>query len=175
MYKIQIPELSPGEKISLVISSAYVDCLTPHPSIVKQDEKQFLVYSGEKYVPTLYSTLKQKTKFKYSSSKRGFVLKVDFVGRLNRILKGDQILMDNLIQQSQETFSHMDPTMCCQRLAARRKSMYVSSTLHQSPMSTILNETSKYLTGEVMLQSKNVTNSQTMPQGHPHHHNESYF
>lgn len=65
MYKVELPELSPGEKISLVISTAYVDCLAPYPAIVDQDEKQFLVYTGEKYTPTLYTTMKQKTKIKY--------------------------------------------------------------------------------------------------------------
>ena len=65
VYKIEIPSLAPGEKIPLVISSAYVDCLIPHPAIVAQDAKQYLVYSGEKYTPTLYATLKQKTKIKY--------------------------------------------------------------------------------------------------------------
>ena len=64
LYKIQIPELGPGEKISLMISSAYVDSLTPYPAVVKQDEMQYLLYSGEKYTPTLYTTLKQKTKLK---------------------------------------------------------------------------------------------------------------
>jgi oligosaccharyltransferase complex subunit alpha (ribophorin I) len=64
IYKITIPELSPGEKISLMISSAYVDCLTPYPAILNQDAKQYAIYSGEKYTPTLYTTLKQKTKIK---------------------------------------------------------------------------------------------------------------
>lgn len=64
VYKIEIPSLAPGERIPLVISSAYVDCLTPYPTIVAQDAKQYLLYSGEKYTPTLYTTLKQKTKIK---------------------------------------------------------------------------------------------------------------
>jgi oligosaccharyltransferase complex subunit alpha (ribophorin I) len=62
---VQIPELKPEEKISLVISSAYVDSLTPYPAIVAQDGKQYLLYKGEKYAPTLYTTMKQKTKIKY--------------------------------------------------------------------------------------------------------------
>ena len=66
VYKVQLPELKAGEKISLVISTAYVDCLTPYPAIVAQDGKQYLLYNGEKYAPTLYATLKQKTKIKYS-------------------------------------------------------------------------------------------------------------
>ena len=69
MYKVQIPSLAPGEKIPLVISTAYVDCLIPYPAIVAQDAKQYLLYSGEKYTPTLYPTLKQKTKIKSSSIK----------------------------------------------------------------------------------------------------------
>ena len=64
MYKIEIPSLAPGEKIPLVISSAYVDSLTPYPSIVTQDAKQYLLYDGQKYTPALYTTLKQKTKIK---------------------------------------------------------------------------------------------------------------
>jgi hypothetical protein len=102
VYKIQIPELNAGEKISLVISSAYVGCLTPYPAIVKQDEKQYLLYSGEKYTPTLYTTLKQKTKLKYSL--KIFAANIDFVGKLNRIPKEKQMSMDNLILQSQAPF-----------------------------------------------------------------------
>ena len=64
IYRVQIPELKPEEKISLVISSAYIDCLVPHPAIVEQDGKQYLVFTGEKYAPTLYTTMKQKTKIK---------------------------------------------------------------------------------------------------------------
>jgi len=56
--------LKAGEKISLVISAAYVDSLTPYPAVVLQEGKQYLLYTGEKYTPTLYSTLKQKTKIK---------------------------------------------------------------------------------------------------------------
>jgi len=61
---VQIPELKAGEKISLVISAAYVDSLTPYPAIVPQEGNQYLLYKGEKYAPTLYPTLKQKTKIK---------------------------------------------------------------------------------------------------------------
>lgn len=68
VYKVQLPELKAGEKISLVISTAYVDCLTPYPAIVAQDAKQYILYKGEKYAPTLYTTLKQKTKIKYCPS-----------------------------------------------------------------------------------------------------------
>ena len=90
--------MGPGEKISLVISSAYVDSFTPYPAIVKQDEMQYLLYTGEKYTPTLYTTLKQKTKLKYPL--KTAVADIDFVGQLNRILRENQMLMDNLILQS---------------------------------------------------------------------------
>lgn len=102
VYKIDIPELHPGEKISLVISSAYVDSLTPYPAIVEQDERQYLLYSGEKYTPTLYTTLKQKTKLKYSHT--SFIVDIDLTGRLNRILREKQISTDNLILQNQAWF-----------------------------------------------------------------------
>ena len=102
VYKIDIPELNPGEKISLVISSAYVDSLTPYPAIVTQDERQYLLYSGEKYTPTLYTTLKQKTKLKYSHT--SFSVDIDLMGRLNRILREKQISMDNLTLQNQAWF-----------------------------------------------------------------------
>jgi hypothetical protein len=64
VYKVQLPELGSGDKISLVISSAYVDSLTAYPAVVAQDDNQYLVYAGEKYTPSLYTTLKQKTKIK---------------------------------------------------------------------------------------------------------------
>jgi hypothetical protein len=65
VYKIQLPELASGEKISLVISTAYIDSLSPYPTVVAQDASQYLLYTGEKYTPTFYTTLKQKTKIKY--------------------------------------------------------------------------------------------------------------
>jgi Ribophorin I len=132
VYKVELPELGPGEKISLVISTAYVDCLTPYPAIVKQAEKQFLLYTGEKYTPTLYTTMKQKTKIKYLHTE-SFV-DVDYVGRLNRIRKGKQTLMENLIQQSQVVPSHTDPTIPNHQLLLPRKSRSTSNILHQSPL-----------------------------------------
>jgi dolichyl-diphosphooligosaccharide---protein glycosyltransferase subunit 1 (ribophorin I) len=64
IYKVTLPQLANDQKISLVVSTAYVDVLTPYPGIVAQDARQSLVYTGEKYVPSLYTTLKQKTKIK---------------------------------------------------------------------------------------------------------------
>jgi oligosaccharyltransferase complex subunit alpha (ribophorin I) len=64
LYKIGIPSLAPGEKIPLMIVSAYVDCLIPYPTIVDQDANQYLLYFGERCSPSLYTTLKQKTKLK---------------------------------------------------------------------------------------------------------------
>jgi len=76
----------PGEKLPLVVSSAYINCLKPYPAIVAQDAKQYLLYTGEKYVPTLYSTLKQKTNIKYDI---GYwkLLTIDFLEQLSPTLK----------------------------------------------------------------------------------------
>ena len=76
----------PGEKIPLVVSSAYINCLKPYPGIVAQDAKQYLLYTGEKYVPTLYTTLKQKTNIKYDI---GYckLLTLDFLEQLSHTLK----------------------------------------------------------------------------------------
>ena len=65
IYKVDIPELGPGDRIPLTISTAYIDSLTPYPAVVAQGAEQLLLYSTHKYVPTLYKTLKQKTKIKY--------------------------------------------------------------------------------------------------------------
>jgi oligosaccharyltransferase complex subunit alpha (ribophorin I) len=65
IYKIEIPELAPGDKIPLVISTAYIDSVTPYPAVVAQDAEQLVLYTTYKYVPTVYKTLKQKTKIKY--------------------------------------------------------------------------------------------------------------
>jgi len=65
LYKVELPPMVPAEKISLVISSAYVDSLLAYPEVVAQDAKQYLVYTGEKYATSLYNTLKQKTKIKF--------------------------------------------------------------------------------------------------------------
>lgn len=105
MYKLSLPELKAGEKISLVISTAYVDSLTPYPRIVSQDGKQYLLYQGEKYAPTLYTTLKQKTKIKYlpnNNTPNGLDdVDVDCAERLRLILMAKRIRMDKLILRNQ--------------------------------------------------------------------------
>lgn len=65
IYKVDIPALGPGDRLAVTISTAYVDSLTPYPAVVGQADEQLLLYTTYKYVPTLYKTLKQKTKIKY--------------------------------------------------------------------------------------------------------------
>jgi oligosaccharyltransferase complex subunit alpha (ribophorin I) len=42
--------------------------LIPLPATIKQDEKQYLTYSFSAYVPSAYTTLKQKTKVKFPTT-----------------------------------------------------------------------------------------------------------
>jgi len=86
LFKIQLTGVSPGEKIPLVVSSAYINCLKPYPGIVAQDAKQYLLYTGEKYAPILYTTLKQKTNIKYVL-RWWKLLTLDSLEQLSRTLK----------------------------------------------------------------------------------------
>ncbi|OLL22627.1 Dolichyl-diphosphooligosaccharide--protein glycosyltransferase subunit 1 [Neolecta irregularis DAH-3] len=66
--------LGVGEKITLHISTVYIDALVPVPAQIPQTAKQYLRWTGSKYIPSAYSTEKQKTKFKYSN--RGYIIDI---------------------------------------------------------------------------------------------------
>jgi hypothetical protein len=164
VYKVQLPELTTGEKISLVISTAYVDCLTPYPAIVAQDGKQYLLYHGEKYTPSLYTTLKQKTKIKYSTA----VLDradIDCAEKLSRIHMETQTSMVNLIPRNQALSLLTDPMMCGNPRLRSSKSKSISSLLSQLRMSSSWNGISKCPTGVTMSPLKSNMFSVTTPPG----------
>ncbi len=48
----------------MAISYHFLTSFTPLPASIKQDEKQYLTYAFSAYVPSVYTTLKQKTKLK---------------------------------------------------------------------------------------------------------------
>ncbi|KAF3914773.1 hypothetical protein ABW20_dc0100783 [Dactylellina cionopaga] len=64
-YKITLPAtLEPKGQVTLSISAGITGALEPIPAIIGQSDKQFLSYTGNKYVPSPYITEKQKTKFR---------------------------------------------------------------------------------------------------------------
>lgn len=68
-YVVQFPEaLKSKESITLQISYHVLGALRPLPASIKQEDKQYLTYSFSAYVPSAYTTLKQKTKLKFPSS-----------------------------------------------------------------------------------------------------------
>lgn len=68
-YVVRFPEPLPAKgKITLSISYNILGALTPLPASIKQDEKQYLTYDFSAYVPSVYKTIKQKTKVKFPSS-----------------------------------------------------------------------------------------------------------
>lgn len=60
--------MKPKDQITLSISYNVLGALTPLPASIKQDEKQYLAYSFSAYVPSTYTTLKQKTNLKFPSA-----------------------------------------------------------------------------------------------------------
>ena len=60
--------LPPKGTITLSISWHTLGLLSPLPASIKQDEQQYLIYNFSAYVPTVYKTLKQKTKVKFPSA-----------------------------------------------------------------------------------------------------------
>ncbi|EPS37859.1 hypothetical protein H072_8424 [Dactylellina haptotyla CBS 200.50] len=64
-YKITLPKtLQPKDQITLSITAGLTGALEPIPAVIGQSDKQFLSYTGDKYVPSPYLTEKQKTKFR---------------------------------------------------------------------------------------------------------------
>ena len=58
----------PKDQTTLSISYNILGALAPLPASIKQDEKQYLSYSFSAYVPSAYTTLKQKTNLKFPSA-----------------------------------------------------------------------------------------------------------
>jgi oligosaccharyltransferase complex subunit alpha (ribophorin I) len=54
--------------VTLSISYHVLGALKPLPAAIRQDEKQYLTHGFSAYAPTVYPTLKQKTKVKFPSS-----------------------------------------------------------------------------------------------------------
>ena len=68
-FIVHLPEpIQPKDQITLSISYNVLGALTPLPASIKQDEKQYLSYTFSAYVPSAYTTLKQKTNLKFPSS-----------------------------------------------------------------------------------------------------------
>ncbi|KIV90586.1 hypothetical protein PV10_07872 [Exophiala mesophila] len=68
-YVVQLPEpLAPKASITLSISYHVLGVLTPLPAAIKQDEKQYLTYNFSAYLPSVYKTIKQKTKLKFPNA-----------------------------------------------------------------------------------------------------------
>lgn len=68
-YIIHLTEpLPPKGAVTLSISYHISGALRPLPASIKQEEKQYLTYNFSAYVPTVYPTIKQKTKVKFPSA-----------------------------------------------------------------------------------------------------------
>ncbi|BFZ64952.1 dolichyl-diphosphooligosaccharide--protein glycosyltransferase subunit 1 [Saitoella coloradoensis] len=68
-YRISFPTpLAPSEKLTLTVSSATVDSVSPHPYQIPQNGKQYLQWHGYQFAPSAYETEKQRTKLKLKSA-----------------------------------------------------------------------------------------------------------
>ncbi|OAP58418.1 hypothetical protein AYL99_07508 [Fonsecaea erecta] len=68
-YVIHLAEpLPPKSTVTLSISWNVLGVLTPLPASIRQEDKQYLVYNFSAYVPSVYKTVKQKTKVKFPSA-----------------------------------------------------------------------------------------------------------
>ncbi|KAH6691294.1 oligosaccharyltransferase alpha subunit [Plectosphaerella plurivora] len=68
-YRIRLPTpLKTGGQLTLGISYYVLKAYTPLPASIAQDEAQFLVHDFSVYVPSAYTTTKQKTEIKAASS-----------------------------------------------------------------------------------------------------------
>lgn len=68
-YRIKFPEpLKAGGEQTLSITYYYTSAYYPLPASIGQEDQQFLVYQFSAYCPSAYTTTKQKTEVKFSSS-----------------------------------------------------------------------------------------------------------
>ena len=68
-FVVHVPEaVKPKDQITLSISFNILGALSPLPASIKQDEKQYLSYTFSAYVPSAYTTIKQKTNLKFPSA-----------------------------------------------------------------------------------------------------------
>ncbi|KAB5580173.1 Ribophorin I [Coniochaeta sp. 2T2.1] len=68
-YRIRLPApLKPGAQQTLGITYYVLKAYSPLPASIAQDEQQYLTYSFSAYVPSVYTTSKQKTEVKFPSS-----------------------------------------------------------------------------------------------------------
>ncbi|KAL8836235.1 MAG: hypothetical protein Q9170_003012 [Blastenia crenularia] len=64
-FRITLPQpLPPKSQLTLSISYHILSTLTPLPSKIAQQDKQYLLHTFSTYTPSAYPTLKQKTKVK---------------------------------------------------------------------------------------------------------------
>ena len=67
-YRVTLPSpLAPTDQQTLSISYHIISVLTPLPATIKQQDKQYLVYTFSLFAPSAYATDKQKTKLKLPS------------------------------------------------------------------------------------------------------------
>ncbi|KAK4673087.1 dolichyl-diphosphooligosaccharide--protein glycosyltransferase subunit 1 [Podospora pseudopauciseta] len=67
--RIRLPKpLTPGAQQTLGISYYILKAYSPLPAAIKQEEAQFLTYTFSAYVPSVYTTSKQKTEVKFLSA-----------------------------------------------------------------------------------------------------------
>jgi oligosaccharyltransferase complex subunit alpha (ribophorin I) len=68
-FVVQMPDpVKPKDQTTLSISYNVLGALTPLPASIRQDEKQYFSYSFSAYVPSAYTTLKQKTNLKFPNA-----------------------------------------------------------------------------------------------------------
>ncbi|KAJ5102798.1 hypothetical protein N7532_003327 [Penicillium argentinense] len=60
--------LAPKSQITLGISYAVLNSLSPRPAFIQQNDKQYLTYTFSAYTPSAYQTITQKTKVKFPST-----------------------------------------------------------------------------------------------------------
>ncbi|KAJ5894481.1 hypothetical protein N7495_006172 [Penicillium taxi] len=68
-FVVELPEpLAPKSQITLGVSYSILSSLSPRPATIEQNDKQYLTYSFNAYVPSVYETVTQKTKLKLPST-----------------------------------------------------------------------------------------------------------
>jgi len=77
LYRVYLPnKLEPGASIDLVVTMIFSHTMRPYPTVIRQNEKQSVVYSDNAYWYSLYKTESQKTKVKIPATTKHLMTEV---------------------------------------------------------------------------------------------------
>ena len=87
-YELKLPGvgLEVGKVMTVKVETVYSHCLTPYPAQISQDERQYVVFTGNLYLYSPYKAMKQKTSVTTSTSSIESYTKTQPVSLSNNVI-----------------------------------------------------------------------------------------